>query len=178
MNVILALILITGLWDDVLVDYTSGLWTVKDDDRALHGSYMESQSGVASITFEGSAITIIGTLSLDGGTADLCIDGDCVIGNWNADTTIYQQKITTLSGLDSGQHTLTITTNNDGAISIDAVYISPHPTNADAPDWVTTGDGTMFSNSMTAGDQSIFIVLVALLIINLASITQKIWQGS
>lgn len=176
---ILALILITGLWDDILVNY-SGLWTVRDDDKAFNHSYMTSSSGTASITFEGSAITIIGTLSLDGGTADLCIEDNCLTGSWNATATLYQQKIITLSGLDSGQpHTLTITANNDGAISIDAVYISPHPTptNTDA-DWITVEDGTMFSNSMTAGDQAIFIVLVALLIINLASITQKIWHGT
>jgi hypothetical protein len=175
MNVIIALIIFAGIWDDILVNYSSGLWTVKDDSSAFGDSYMETQSGIANITFEGSAITIIGTLSLDGGTANLCIDDDCVVGSWNAQGTVYQQKIITLSGLESGQHTLTITANNDGAISLDAVYISPHPNNADA--WVRVENGTLFSNSMTAGDQSIFIVLVALLIISLVSITLQVWRG-
>jgi hypothetical protein len=179
------LVLIPGLHDDDFLPLGyGGMWSVVEDDFAHGGTYMQTTSGTLTFSFHGSGFALYGTQSDTGGTAEICIDEDCYITSWSAVTTLYQVAIISVSNLSDDTHTITITAQDDGLVTVDAVYIAPsipapQPTAEPAPDWITVNaDGTgVVENRITSGEQGIFLMLVALVVIQLVSVTAILMKG-
>ena len=182
MMMMFSLILIPGLHDDDYLPVAyAGVWAIVDDPLAYGGAYHQTATGTFTFSFQGSAFALYGVQSTSGGTANICIDDDCVPASWSAADTIYSQIIA-ISGLDAyDTHTVTVTADDNGFINLDALYIAPvmvaPPAEPEAaPEWISISeDGTSATQRIfTTGDLAVFTVILALLIVNLVSVTLQI----
>lgn len=177
---VLSLILPVGVHDDSYLPITySGSWLIVGEETAFGGSYRQTETGALSFSFHGSGFAIYATMSDTSGTANVCINEDCLISSWFADVTLHQQQVLAVHGL-SGEVTVTITAQNNGPISVDAIYIAPavaepQPT-ADAPEWMIVSDDgqSLFEIRMTSGEQAIFLGVIGLMFIALLALIIQI----
>ena len=190
---LLLLILIgDGLHDDSYLPLAySGMWSVVEDANAHAGSYRTSTVGALTFDFYGDGFAIYGTKNASGGDGEICIDGSCAVYSWNSGVTLNRALILSVQMPDVATHTVAITAI--GEISIDAIYIAPvepaptatpepEATPEPAPGWVVsdiTGDGqeTVFVYEITTGDQSIFMGVMALLMVTLSGFLLQIWRA-
>lgn len=179
----LLLIIAPGLHDSLYPPLAfSGAWVIQMDAAAWDGSYHETSSSGATLTIEfyGSGIALFGVAKENGGTADVCLNGDCVVASWDAPVNLYTRNIITYSDIPEGErNTLTVTAAGDGFISIDAVYIAPHASvlMPGGDQWVDVReDGSAIANIISRGEQAIFLALVAVVILMGISTSLLIWE--
>lgn len=163
----------SGLYDDTFLPLQfGGLWSTESDAAAYGGSY---KSGTGSLSFEvmGDGFIIYGTRFASGGSAEVCADDICTTISWANGVTVYQSPIITMDGLGNGLHAITVTANNDGNITIDAIYIYPGIPEVNTPQpeatqeaWIVESDDSSlrFEYRVTVGDVAIVLTSVATLI--------------
>ncbi|MBU0511021.1 MAG: amidase domain-containing protein [Chloroflexi bacterium] len=135
----------------------SSNWYTYPSDTAYNGSfrYTSAAGATVSLTFTGSSITYVYTMSFNRGAAEVYIDG-VIIDRLNGLADDFQenlwtriprrQTVKTYSGLGSGQHTITIKAapGEDGTriyTELDAFIINP----AQAVSGVTYDDTTSYA---------------------------------
>lgn len=178
---LLSLILPVGVHDDDFLTLTyAGAWTVVHEPLAYGSFYMQTNAGSLSFTFMGDSFGVYGIKTPSGGSAEVCVDDmDCVVVDWLGEIS-RTTEIVSISGLPNATHSVTITAIEDGNITIDAIYIAPTaPAPLETPAYLEyNADETgVFENRITSGDQSLFIVLVALLVVSLSGLLLQIWRG-
>lgn len=177
---LLALVLPVGVHDETYLPLSySGTWTSVLEINAHGASHMTTETGSLTFDFVGDSFAIYGLLSPLGGSADVCVDEDCVPVSWAGDPP-QTVEIVAISELPHTHHTVTISALGDGLISIDAVYIAPAPpAEAEAPAYIEFNEDQsgVLENRITAGDQSIFAMLVVLVIVSVVGLLLQIWRG-
>jgi hypothetical protein len=190
MMILSSILIGSGVWDDAYLPLEySGLWSSTSDPSAYEGAYQTSSDGTLTFVFEGSSFAIYGVQTVGGGTANVCVDGECVTASWYAPVTLHTVEIVSITGLANIEHTVTVTAVGDGDIAIDAIYIAPQlqptpqleATAEPTPSWITSNDiqgvDTVFVREITTGDQATFLMLFALVFLTMAGFVLQIWRG-
>lgn len=183
--ILTAILIGAGVWDDSYLPLAySGLWQTTSDASAYNGAYQLSSDGTLTFQFEGTAFSLYGVQTVDGGTANICVDGECITASWVAPVTLYTVEIISVAGLSNTEHDVTISAVGDGYISIDAIYIAPlaqsepEATAEPTPRWIIPDDrGNVFVREITTGDQATFLMLFVLVFLMLAGFILQIWRG-
>lgn len=171
-SLLAALVVLTpGTYDDAHPGlYYSGHWSFTDQDEALRtvdGTLAIGEDATAAVemSFVGSSVAIIVVLGPAYGTAQVCVNEECVTADWNAAASV-RAELLTISDLPSGVNTLTIQANGDGVITLDAAIIGaelqPEVTAEPRGDQVVTfGDGGQgrLIYDIDAGQVALFMVL-------------------
>jgi hypothetical protein len=178
---LLALVLPVGVHDETYLPLMySGTWTSVLEINAYGASHMTTETGSLTFNFVGDSFAVYGFLSPLGGSADVCVDEDCVPVSWEGNSS-RTAEIVAIYDLSPTSHTVTISALGDGVISIDAVYIAPAPpTESEAPAYIEFNEDKtgVLENRITAGDQSIFAMLVVLVITSFVGVILQVWKGS
>ena len=115
--------------DDNLAIQYSGSWSASgfrglgDYDDGVH--YTQDNGAIASLTFTGTGITFYTETNVDEATIGVSVDGASK-GTVNADTATRaaQVPLYSISGLSSGQHTITLTKQSGQYLLVDGFGIA------------------------------------------------------
>ncbi|GJE87433.1 hypothetical protein PsYK624_035160 [Phanerochaete sordida] len=143
------------VWDDSMAQYSSG-WD--DSPNGLESNYFHGTmhrtsvaNAYASLTFEGNAVGVYGTTSVDHGFFNVSLDGSPPIklnGTMiptDQRTPRYQNLLYWAGGLSSGSHTVTITNidTNNLSLDLDKFVVSR---------WSQSGSGSSVFAPSSTGD--------------------------
>jgi M6 family metalloprotease-like protein len=103
-----------------------GTWERAEDEAHSNGQAMSARDASATIEFRGSALRLLGAVGPDSGTIEIALDGEpypVAIDLLRQDAS-YQQELFRATGLADGPHTLTLTAQGDGVVTLDALQIT------------------------------------------------------
>ena len=169
-------ILPPGIWDDRgPVDFFGWRHTENVLDAYMMTIVEQTSAQTLSAYWrvDGDGFAIRANKFSGGGAADVCVNGDCFLVDWEAPDNM-PSNVFSITGLGPGIHDVSVTSRGVGWINIDAIYVypraevtatpAPELTPEPTPAWVTyqevNGQPSIFTNEITTGDQSIFLMLV------------------
>ena len=165
---------------DTRITY-SGPWYTNASTSLSGGSYAAGTStGTVLVSFTGTAIDLIGTLSPYGGIAEVSIDGGAPVDAdfWGGAATSHKRRVWGVSGLSDAPHTLavTVTTRRNpaslgGMAYVDAFDVAgtlsqapvrhqqTDPRIALSGPWTTTSSTSLSGGSYAGGTSGAVMVL-------------------
>ena len=96
----------TGEWTLETFEERWGEWKARETSQA---------GATASLTFEGTGVAVVGSMTQDGGRADVSLDGeksDYLLDAWIPERT-HDNDYWHVTGLDPGEHTIRIVVRDD-----------------------------------------------------------------
>ena len=115
----------TDVSDGAGFAFTSGTWIAESGTNFINGTNRYANAGASlTLTFHGSKVYLLGTKDPNHGTASISIDGgDPVTIDTEADARALGQMLFASEDLADGDHTLTLTVGDSGAIGLEAAYV-------------------------------------------------------
>src|SRR5699024_9205088 len=115
----------TDVSDGAGFAFTNGTWIAESGTNFINGTNRYANAGASlTLTFHGSKVYLLGTKDPNHGTASISIDGgDPVTIDTEADARALGQMLFASEDLADGDHTLTLTVGDSGAIGLEAAYV-------------------------------------------------------